>query len=494
MRTIAILSFLAYSLLAPLYAQDVVINGFAILAKDSKVYAYELSDGITNQLSLLSQTLGDENGNFNLSIPVNQTKPLVICTGNAKTRIWVDPKQKYKLTFLQPDTTLTQNTFVQFWESRIECESNVATNALIGLINNQIAEFISNNAYEYLLLKSNTNKASLKRIRSKNPDSDLVKFSETPDSTIKAQSKFYESLTAFEISINNEWETVLKNNSYLENYLFCKISQLKLLTAVSDSYEEMSKRIDISNPAFCEWMDIFASNYFEPNISGEEKQKLGVLLEEGTSTQEIIKLLNSENKFNIELEELIFITAMRNKYYSNDWSASFISRLSQNILRDSKFVSAKTLSKNLEQELSKKTLSEISDFTLIDDQGEKWIFSEQCDRNMYLYFFRSSKSSQRDLALLNQLSSKYKNDFRIIAVGMQSTYEDYLKAVQPLKLSNLTTIYGGNDYLLTDLLGIQTVPIAIQTNNKKKISFNYTPLPSEGIQLKWEEIIRRNKK
>ena len=444
-----------------LFGQEVLIKGSGAVASNNKVYACFTSDGITNQLSLLSQTLGDENGNFNLSIPINQTKPLVICTGNAKTRIWVDPKQKYKLTFLQPDTTLTQNTFVQFWESRIECESNVATNALIGLINNQIAEFISNNAYEYLLLKSNTNKASL---------------------------------TAFEISINIEWETVLKNNSYLENYLFCKISQLKLLTAVSDSYEEMSKRIDISNPAFCEWMDIFASNYFEPNLSGEEKQKLGVLLEEGTSTQEIIKLLNSENKFNIELEELIFITAMRNKYYSNDWSASFISRLSQNILRDSKFVSTKTLSKNLEQELSKKTLTEIRDFTLIDDQGEKWIFSEQCDRNMYLYFFRSSKSSQRDLALLNQLSSKYKNDFRIIAVGMQSTYEDYLKAVQPLKLSNLTTIYGGNDYLLTDLLGIQTVPIAIQTNNKKKISFNYTPLPSEGIQLKWEEIIRRNKK
>jgi hypothetical protein len=78
MRTIAILSFLAYSLLAPLCAQDVVINGFATLAKDSKVYAYELSDGITNQLSLLSQTLGDENGNFNLSLPINQTKPLTL--------------------------------------------------------------------------------------------------------------------------------------------------------------------------------------------------------------------------------------------------------------------------------------------------------------------------------------------------------------------------------------------------------------------------------
>jgi hypothetical protein len=494
MRTIAILSILVYSLLPTLYAQEAEINGFANLAKDSKVYAFEVSDGITNQPSLLAETLGDENGNFNFNIPVKKTKSLLICTGNARTRIWVDPKQKYKLTFLQPDTTLTQNNFVQFWESRIECESNIATNALIGLINNQIADFISNNAYEYLLLKSNTNKASIKRIRNKNPEADLVKFSETPDSTVKAQSKFYESLTKFEETINSEWNDVLKTNPFIENYLFCKISQLKLLTAVADSYEKMSTRIDLSNPAFCEWMEIFASSYLQPNLSGAEKQKFELLLEEGTNTEEIIKLLNSENNYSLALEELIFLTALRNKYYSDAWSASFISRLNQNVMRDSKFESSKALSKNLEQELSKKEQTEISDFTLVDDQGEKWIFSEQCDRNMYLYFFRSNKSSQRDLALLNQLSSKYKNDFRIIAVGMQSTYEDYLKAVQPLKLSNLTTLYGGNDYKISDELGIKTVPFAIQTNNKKKISFNYTPLPSEGIQLKWEEIIRRNKK
>jgi len=241
-------------------------------------------------------------------------------------------------------------------------------------------------------------------------------------------------------------------------------------------------------------MEIFANSYLQPNLSGDEKQKFELLLEEGTNTEEIIKLLNSENHYNLALEELIFLTALRNKYYSGDWSASFVSRLNQNVMGDSKFETSKALSKNLEKELSKKEQTEISDFTLVDDQGEKWIFSEQCDRNMYLYFFRSNKSSQRDLALLNQLSAKYKNDFRIIAIGMHSTYADYLKAVQPLKLSNLTTLYGGNDYKISDELEIKTVPFAIQTNYKKKISFNYTPLPSEGIQLKWEEIIRKNKK
>ena len=231
-----------------------------------------------------------------------------------------------------------------------------------------------------------------------------------------------------------------------------------------------------------------------PKLSAPEKLKFDSLIQTSVKSEEIIKFLNSENKYNLQLEELIFLTALRNKYYSKEWSASFISRLNQLVLKESKFESSKELSENLEQELSKKTQNEISDFTLIDDQGEKWIFSEQCDRNMYLYFFHSNKSSQRDLTLLNQLASKYQNDFSIIAIGMQSSYEDYQKALQPMKLNNITTLFGGNNYRLIEELGIESVPFAIQTNNKKKITFNYTPLPSEGIQLKWEEILRKNKK
>jgi hypothetical protein len=494
MRTIAILSFLAYSLFTTVCAQEVVINGFAALAKDSKVYAFEVSDGVTNQLSLLAQTDGDAEGNFKLKISVTQTKPLLVCTGNARTRIWVDPKQKYKLTFLQPDTTITQNGFVQFWEARVECETQGTTNGLIGVINNQIAEFISNNTYEYLLLKSNTNKASIQRIRDKNPNSDIVKFTDSKDSTTKAQSKFHESLIAFETKINSECKDVLEKNSFIENYLFCKLSQLKLLTSVSDSYEEMSARIDLSNPAFCEWMGIFASNYLNPKLIGVEKLTFDSLLQAGTKPEEIITFLNKGNDYNIELEELVFLTALRNKYYSREWSAAFVSRLNNTVSSSSKFVNSKNFAKNLEAELSNQSQTEITDFTLFDEKGEDWIFSERCDRNMYLYFFNSSKSSQRDLALLNQLSSKYKYDFSIVAIGMQSTFEDYQKALKPLKLDNLLTMYGGNDYLLINNLHIQTIPFAIETNNKRKFAFNYTPLPSEGIQVKWEEILRKNKK
>ena len=494
MRIIASLFFFTLSLFASIFGQQAEINGFASLAKDSKVYAFEVSDGLTNQLSLLTQTSGDSNGHFNLKIPLKQTKSLVICTGNARTRIWVDPNQQYKLTFLNPDTTITQNGFVQFWESRIESNSPSTTNALIGLINNRIAEFISNNTYEYLLLKSNTSKASIQRIREKNPTSDIVKFSDAQDSTNKAESKFNESLLAFETTIKEELKEVIEQNSFVENYLFCKIGHLKTLTGGSDSYEEMSKRIDLTNPAFCEWVELFSRNYLDPKLIKVEKQKFDTLLQKGEELEEIIKFLNLENSFNLELEEVIFASALRTKYYSHEWSEAFVSRLNQVVSASSKNPTAKQLIQNFEKEIKEKSQRDLRDFTLYDDSGEAWVFSKQCDRNMYLYFFNSSKTSQRDLALLNQLASKYKNDFSIIAIGMQHSYDEYSKALQSLKLSNLTTIYGGNDYKLIDDLRIQTVPFAIETNNKGKISFNYTPLPSEGIQVKWEEILRKNKK
>lgn len=487
--------FLLFSLLfSPVFAQETTINGFAELAKNSAVYTYEVSDGITEQLTLLSESNGNEVGNFSIKIPIKQPKLLLICTSNAKTKIWVDPNQEYKLTFLHPDTTVTQNGFVRFWESRITCKSEATTNALIGKINAEIANFISINAYEYLLLKSNANKSSIKRIHDKNPESDLVKFSEQKDSTLKAQSKFRDSLQAFESTLYNDWKSEIKNNPFIENYLFCKLSSLKLLTLIEDSYVLMTSRIDISNPAFCEWIKNYASNYLNQNLNTNGQQQLEQQLENSTSSEEIINLLSPDSLKSIALEELIFLTALRNKYYSRDWSASFINYLNKIVFSSTKFEVTRTLSKNIEREFQINSKTQLNNFILMDDQSNEWIFSDKCDRNMYLYFFNSSKSSQRDLTLLNQLASKYQNDFNIIAIGMQCSYEDYQKTLQPIKLSNITTLFGGNNYRLIDELGIESVPFAIQTNNKQKISFKYTPLPSEGIQKKWEEIIRRNKK
>jgi hypothetical protein len=487
--------FLLFSLLfSPVFAQETTINGFAELAKNSAVYAYEVSDGITEQLTLLSESNGNEIGNFNLKIPIKQTKLLLICTSNAKTKIWVDPNQEYKLTFLHPDTTVTQNGFVRFWESRITCKSDATTNALIGKINTEIASFISINAYEYLLLKSNSNKSSIKRIQDKNPESDLVKFNEQQDSTQKAQSKFRDSLTAFEAKLYTDWKSEIKSNSFIENYLFCKLSSLKLLTLIDDSYNQMASRIDLNNPAFCEWVQNYSSHYLNQNLNTIGQQQLEQKLQNSKSSEEIINLLSPDSLSTLALEELLFLTALRNKYYSRDWSTSFINHLKNIVFNSTKFEETRTLSNNMESEFQINSRSLLNDFILMDEQGNEWIFSDKCDRNMYLYFFNSSKSSQRDLTLLNQLALKYQNDFSIVAIGMQSSYEDYQKALQPLKLNNITTLFGGNNYRLIDELGIESAPFAIQTNNKKKISFKYTPLPSEGIQLKWEEILRKNKK
>jgi len=256
----------------------------------------------------------------------------------------------------------------------------------------------------------------------------------------------------------------------------------------------MASRIDLHNPAFCEWIQNYSRNYLNKNLNTNGQQQLEQQLQNCKNSEEIIKILSPDSLNSLALEELIFLTALRNNYYSKDWSTSLINYLKNIVFNSTKFEATQALSNNMESEFQKNSRTLLNDFTLMDDQGEKWIFSDKCDRNMYLYFFNSSTSSQRDLTLLNQLASKYQNDFSIIAIGMQGSYEDYQKALLPLKLGNITTLFGGNNYRLIDELGIESVPYAIQTNHKTKISFKYTPLPSEGIQIKWEEILRRKKK
>jgi hypothetical protein len=58
----------------------------------------------------------------------------------------------------------------------------------------------------------------------------------------------------------------------------------------------------------------------------------------------------------------------------------------------------------------------------------------------------------------------------------------------------MEVLYGGNDFKLIQDLRIGAVPSAIQTNFKGLLQYEYTPLPAEGIQQKWEEILRKNKK
>jgi hypothetical protein len=213
------------------------------------------------------------------------------------------------------------------------------------------------------------------------------------------------------------------------------------------------------------------------------------------SAEPIIHYLNPDSTHFAQLEELILIAALRKNYYTRSHSPALMKKLLALIQTTSKFETSKQLAKACEIEFTGlKKNSPLPDFTLINSSNDKWQFSEHCDRNMYVYFFNESKASQRDLALLNHMASKYKTDFRIVVIGMQDTFESFEKTTASLKLENMEVLYCGNDFKLIQDLRIGAVPSAIQTNFKGILQYEYTPLPSEGIQQKWEEILRKSKK
>jgi len=238
-----------------------------------------------------------------------------------------------------------------------------------------------------------------------------------------------------------------------------------------------------------------ASNYLNPSLNIRDARDFTTLMETAKSADPIIHYLNPDITHFAQLEELILIAALRENYFTRAHSPTLMRKLLTLIQTTSKFETSKQLAKACEIEFSLlKKNSDLPDFTLINSNNDKWKFSEHCDRNMYLYFFNESKASQRDLALLNHIALKYKNDFRIVVIGMNATFESFEKTISTLKLENMEVLYGGNDFKLIQDLRIGAVPSAIQTNFKGLLQYEYTPLPAEGIQQKWEEILRKNKK
>lgn len=480
-----------------LFGQEAIIKGSGAVASNNKVYACFTSDALTQNLTIVSQTTANAKGEFELKIPIKQKENLYLCTGNAQISLWVSPKQTYEVEFLSADTTVTQNGLIRNFEARIENNSSDRTNLILGQINSEIANFLSENSYNYLLLNSQQNKAATSRMQENNPKSDLVKFNSKEDSSkyASAQVNFLTQIESLENKMQFLFGPEFKKDSFLKNYASCEIFTLLRLANAPASLEKVSEVIDLKNPAFIKWLELTASNYLNPSLNIRDARDFTTLMETAKSADPIIHYLNPDITHFAQLEELILIAALRENYFTRAHSPTLMRKLLTLIQTTSKFETSKQLAKACEIEFSLlKKNSDLPDFTLINSNNDKWKFSEHCDRNMYLYFFNESKASQRDLALLNHIALKYKNDFRIVVIGMNATFESFEKTISTLKLENMEVLYGGNDFKLIQDLRIGAVPSAIQTNFKGLLQYEYTPLPAEGIQQKWEEILRKNKK
>ena len=495
MKHISIVFFLLFNSL--IFGQDVTIKGSGAVASNNKVYACFTTDALTQNLNIVAQTTANAKGEFEFKIPTKQKENLYLCTSNAQISIWISPTQTYQVEFLSADTTVTQNGLIRIFEARIENNSADRTNAVIGEINTEIAQFLSENSFDYLLLNSQQNEAATSRMQENNPKSDLVKFNSKEDSSkyASAQVNFLTQIESLENQMQQLFGQEYKKDSFLKNYAACEIFTLRLLANAPVSLETISKIIDLKNSAFIKWLELSASNYLNPSLNTRDAQAFTTLMETAKTAEPIIHYLNPDSTHCAQLEELILIAALRKNYYTRAHSPSLMKRILSMIESTSKFETSKQLVKACETEfLMLKKNSVFPDFTLISSSNDKWKFSEHCDRNMYLYFFNESKSCQRDLALLNHIAAKYKNDFRIVVIGMHDTFESFEKTIASLKLENMEILYGGNDFKLMQDLRVGAVPYAIQTNFKGLLQYEYTPLPAEGIQQKWEELIRKNKK
>ena len=74
-----------------LLGQDVIIKGKGTIASNNKVYACFTSDALTQNLTIVSQTIANAQGEFELKIPTKEKENLYLCTSNAQISLWISP-------------------------------------------------------------------------------------------------------------------------------------------------------------------------------------------------------------------------------------------------------------------------------------------------------------------------------------------------------------------------------------------------------------------
>jgi hypothetical protein len=111
-----------------------------------------------------------------------------------------------------------------------------------------------------------------------------------------------------------------------------------------------------------------------------------------------------------------------------------------------------------------------------------------------VYFFGSGPDSQRDLAYLNNIADNYYKDIHLVCIGMQKSREEFEKIISAFDNHHLTFLYAGMDQELIRAYQLKMIPAAFFADKDKKLRLNYAPVPSEGIERKFTQILLHSKK
>jgi thiol-disulfide isomerase/thioredoxin len=190
------------------------------------------------------------------------------------------------------------------------------------------------------------------------------------------------------------------------------------------------------------------------------------------------------------LREMAIVKGLKDIYYNQQFVRGGVLRTLLSMSENAQTEAARKAAKWVHNKFIRcKAGWSIEDFSLLDSENEKWTFSEQTGKHMYIVFFAQwSASCVKELQVLQKWQEQYNKDIEFVAISMDSNYDQFTSYLNKNRTQKFTFLFGGGDPLLREKFELTSVPSAILLDPEGKVMSDYTRLPSGGIQMDFAKI------
>jgi peroxiredoxin len=471
MKYLVAFLFIAFLVTSGKTYSQVVISGNAVTYSGTELVFKKYSDPFTNNEVEVGKCLVSTNGDFSVTLPVNETTYLFSHLGVYLGYIYVEPGKNYIISFPEKTEKSPAEKLNPFFK---ETEFMFAIKEISDKDLNFLIQSFNNFFNPYFIKFANNIKAKNKK--------------ELIDTTVVALRK---------INANSA-------NSFYENYVYYKIGVLKHLAyqqktkSLSLEYFQ-SKPILYNNPAYIELFNQVYNKYFYFFGRTTYGKKI---FEDVNGAKSYYRLNNTLKRdsilINDSLRELVVLKNVHDEFYSNNFSRSGLLNVLDSLIAITKIEKHKEIGEYIKAKITRLMIGFAPpEFELYDKDGKLHKLSDFKGKYVYLNFcVCNSYGCIKEYDLLKKINAKYReneptaNKFQIITIISADDLKTMKSFLDNSDYDWLFLHYGNQPKIL-ELYDIRAYPTYFLIDPNGKLLFSPAASPGENFEMLLFQIMKK---
>lgn len=396
-----LLLFFTSILFSQTYGQALTeINGFAPAYVGKEIELYQISDFITMREERIASSTVKADSSFSLVFNLDETRKLILKSGNNKANLFAAPAAKYEVLFQEKNKYDPYNPSGNFVEV-------IFYNLGKEDINYKVLEF------------NRWNDEFVARYYTKH----------------NADTKYFVArLDTFKLNVEKYYKADTNDRyfNYHRKYTIAKLDDLRFV-GNRNQYEKYdfyirSTPIYYQNEAYMEYlMHFYEKLLLRINAELNNKVYLGILKSSPTA---ISKALSQEYTLSkqYKLRELIMLKTLSECYFDKDYPQTNILTILDSVSKGALYPENKIIAQNIRFRLTELSQGSRAPDFLLKDEGKDLTLQSFQKKYLYLFFVDpTSMDNMKQMNLLKPIYERYKEQFNFVMVYKENPNVDFSK-------------------------------------------------------------------